>query len=272
MPRSSRIVPRSGYMHIVARGVNQQDIFFENNDYDRFISYMKALKDVHHIKVLAYCLMTNHIHLLIHQEEPTSSSFMHDLLTRYVMYYNKKYGRSGHLFQNRFTSRAIETQKYLMICLRYIHNNPVKAGIAAVDSYPWSSYSTYCTLLAAADKGQAPVGNNDALCDAQIIAELFNDREDFVDFHRQRNLPSEMALEYFENHNEPPDSEVKEVICYFLKSDDPSSIQSLDCEKRNEIIEKLRTIGIKNLQITRITGLTGSLITHRKRPMHRAAD
>lgn len=95
-------------------------------------------------EIYAYCLMDNHIHLLIKEGEDTIQRSVKRIGVSYAYYFNKKYARIGHVFQDRFRSETIEDDKYLMSVVRYIHNNPVKAGIVekALD-YPWSSYHEY---------------------------------------------------------------------------------------------------------------------------------
>ena len=283
MARRKRISSQSGYIHIITRGVNKQDIFLEKRDYRRFLDIMEKVLSRYHIDVVAFCLMSNHVHLLLYDNKAENhdevSAFMHDLLCLYAIYFNKRYERSGHLFQNRYTSRIIETKKYLMLCIRYIHNNPVKAGISGRYDYQWSSYREYIEH-ARADMTADIISNSEhasssvladikkptsgTICNTSILDQLFGSIDTFIDFHKQYNLPSEVALEYYENHKAPSDIQAKDIICSFIKSTDPSSIQSLPRKDRNAIIDKLTAIGNHASQIARITGLSKTVITHRK--------
>ena len=262
MTRKRRMLSRSGYMHIISRGANKQDLFYDDNDRENYLKFLMDAKTSLHIEIVAYCLMSNHVHLLIRDRESNVSSFMHDLCTRYAKYFNDKYDHSGHLFENRFTSRAIETEQYLLICLRYIHKNPPEAGIDTLEHYPWSSYGRYTALTSwGIDKTR---NSTDLLCDTSSISGMFSNLQSFEEFHSKVNLPSEMALEHFENKKEPPDLQVKELISLLLKSDDPTAIQSLKPTDRIKVLQKLKAIGIKASQIARVTGLSRYIISHTK--------
>ncbi len=266
MPRGHRSESQSGYFHIIMRGVNKQDIFLDKKDYDTFLSFLREYLVSYHIDIVAYCLMTNHVHMIIHTTNESYSNFMRMLNARYAKYFNFVHDRTGHLFQNRYSMHIIGSLKYLLICIRYVHNNPPKAGISPASEYPWSSYPKYLSaswcLSKTGNTEQSDDSTNDVLCDYKLIQELFSDREQFIEFHKHCNLPSELALENFESQKAAPDSEVKDVICLLLKSKDPSSIQSLKLADRNNILQKLKAIGIKNSQICRITGLTRSVVSH----------
>lgn len=269
MSRFTNRSSRSGFFHVITRGVNKQKIFYDRKDYQRFLNYITELKSVWKVQIAAYCLMSNHVHLLM-REDPGSdsiSAFMHDLCMSYAMYINRKYDRSGHLFQGRFISRAIETDQYLLICTRYIHKNPSEANISAIDSYPWSSYLAYKKQnrwgdVASHSEQETLGATNDTICDTASIAKLFTSFDDFAEFHDKQNLPSEAALECFENNGVMSDERAKEVICYLIKSQDPGTIQALKPGKRKDIIKKLKAIGINPSQITRLTGLSRFVISH----------
>ena len=111
------------------RGINRQNIFEEEDDYERFLDILKACKSKSDCKLYAYCLMGNHFHLLLKVEKEDLEMIIKRLAGSYVYWYNLKYRRCGHLFQDRFISEAVETDPYLLTVIRYIHHNPVKAGI-----------------------------------------------------------------------------------------------------------------------------------------------
>ena len=104
---------------------------------------MKKNKD-RKFDIYAYCLMDNHVHLLINEGDDEIGKIMKRINISYAYYFNKKYGRIGHLFQDRFKSEGIDSDAYLLSVVRYIHNNPVKAGLVKnIEEYKWSSYSIY---------------------------------------------------------------------------------------------------------------------------------
>jgi len=144
MPRQAREKSKNGTYHIILRGINQQQIFEEAEDYEKLLEIIKYCKSISEFEIYAYCLMGNHIHLLIKvQKEPIEQIFKR-ICGRFVYWYNIKYQRVGHLFQDRFKSEPVETTDYLMTVIRYIHQNPVKAGICKeIEDYPYSSFKAY---------------------------------------------------------------------------------------------------------------------------------
>lgn len=144
MPRALRKKSRTGIYHVTMRGVNKADIFHNEEDYHTFLNYLKNSKDNSNAEIYAYCLMTNHIHLLIKEAEEDLAITIQRLGAGFVGWYNKKYERVGHLFQSRYFSDVVESDPYLLMVMRYIHQNPVKAGLVSrVMDYRWSSIHEY---------------------------------------------------------------------------------------------------------------------------------
>lgn len=142
MPRMGRIVLPNYPHHVVQRGHNRQVVFAAEQDYQRYIADLRELKDAFGIKVYAYCLMTNHVHLLVTPESPESTGLMmKGLGQRYVQYINRTYRRSGTLWEGRFRSCLMQEEAYVLACYRYIEMNPVRAGMVEHPAeYRWSSY------------------------------------------------------------------------------------------------------------------------------------
>lgn len=144
MPRNPRIISSSGIYHIILRSVNQHIIFEEDADYRKFLYILSDCKAKYDTDIYAYCLMDNHVHMLFRSKPESLSSFFQSLGTRFVRWYNSKYSRCGHLFQERFHSSSIENRSHFLAALVYIHNNPVKANIVRYPSeYRWSSYNAF---------------------------------------------------------------------------------------------------------------------------------
>ncbi len=144
MPRRSRILSKSGIYHVMLRGNERKEIFKDVKDRIRFIDTLYEKKKLGEFIIYAYCLMNNHVHIVIKQGKDEISRIMKRINTSYATYYNKKYERVGHVFQDRYKSEAIESERYLLTVIRYIHNNPVKAGICAdASQFAWSSYNEY---------------------------------------------------------------------------------------------------------------------------------
>lgn len=143
MPRVSRIAFENGFFHIYNRGVARELIFIEEGDYQKFLTKLQELKTRHDYDyyVYAYVLMPNHFHILMQTQTTPIATVMSSLLTSYSMYFNKKYKRAGPLFQGRFKSKLCDRDSYFLGASRYIHLNPIEAGIVQkLADYPWSSY------------------------------------------------------------------------------------------------------------------------------------
>lgn len=181
MPRTARLQSNSGIYHIMIRGNEKKDIFFDEEDRARFLDTLFKMKADDNYQVFAHCLMNNHVHLLIKEENDTIYRMMKRICVSYVYYFNAKYKRIGHLFQDRFRSEAIEEESYILAAARYIHNNPVKAGIVKkAEDFTWSSYKEYI-----GDKAYWP-----GLVDRAFLLSLFSFLEEraielFKDFTNQ---------------------------------------------------------------------------------------
>lgn len=145
MPRTARIYTEDGVFHILARGNNKQKIFLSDNDFATYKALLQKLKNEHPSKLYHYCLMTNHIHLIVETNQKTDlSRFMKRLNLAYYSHYRKKYGYSGHFWQDRFKSLLISKDEYLIACGLYVERNPVKANMVdSPRSYAHSSYNYY---------------------------------------------------------------------------------------------------------------------------------
>jgi len=144
MPRIGRVIVPNYPHHIVQRGHNRQVVFAHPDDYMRYIADLRDLKEVFDVKVYAYCLMTNHVHLLVAPGDSAAglSQLMKTLAARTTRYRNRLEGRSGTLWESRYKSSVVQTDAYLLACSRYIELNPVRARMVSDPAdYPWSSYS-----------------------------------------------------------------------------------------------------------------------------------
>ena len=143
MSRALRVLGYSQVYHIILKGIDNQDIFYDSLDRNFFLKLFSITKANFNYCVYAYCLMTNHVHMVIKCDNSLLSKSIQSLVVRYVHYFNKKYSRTGSLFQDRFKSKNIETLKYFLEVCRYVHRNPEKAGMALTQNYKWSSYQEY---------------------------------------------------------------------------------------------------------------------------------
>ena len=143
MARKNRKWFPGAIYHIMARGNYRQNIVKDDEDFKVFLVLMQDAKTKYGFKLHAYCLMTNHYHLLLETEQTEIWKIMKRINQIYAAYYNEKYRLTGHLFQGRYKSCLVENDSYFLQTSRYIHLNPVKAKmVPRAEAYPWSSYST----------------------------------------------------------------------------------------------------------------------------------
>jgi REP element-mobilizing transposase RayT len=157
------------------RGNERKSVFQDSEDKQRFLEGLEAKQKDISFSVYAYCLMDNHVHLLLDMHNNDLSAVMRGIAVRYATFYNWKHSRVGHVFQDRFKSEAIEDQRYLLAVIRYIHNNPVKAGLVENPlDYTWSSYCGYL-------RPQGP-----SYLDTNFVLDIFSDNRSIAikDFER----------------------------------------------------------------------------------------
>jgi putative transposase len=142
MPRTARLFIKNALYHVISRGNQKQVVFHEKEDYEYFLTRLKKYKAKYNFRIYAYCLMDNHIHLLIDPGDKLNlTKVMHGMNTSYAMWFNNKYGKCGHVWQDRFKSFVIQKDDYLLNCVTYIEYNPVRKNICLrVEEYPWCSY------------------------------------------------------------------------------------------------------------------------------------
>ena len=142
MPRGARILLDNACYHIINRGNQKQAIFLEENDYKDFLRLLKHFKNKHGFKLFGYCLMPNHIHLIMQPKESKDLSEIIKVLTQtYTLSFKKKYNKPGHLWQGRFKSKIVMKDNYFLECVYYVEMNPVRARLVSSPAeYLWSSY------------------------------------------------------------------------------------------------------------------------------------
>ncbi len=244
MPRQARIKGKTGYYHVLLRGVARQNIFENDHDRLKFLELLKRYKQELGFGLPAYCLMSNHIHLLIEDQEDQLTLIMKKLAGTYASYYNWKYERVGHLFQDRYKSEPIDDETYFLAALRYIHQNPVKAQIAFTTDYRWSSYHEYL--------------HNPELADTTLALELLNGLAGFKEFHLAEEQQPCLDCE------EPrriSDEKATMLICELSNIKNPLLLQELDPPQRNEIIRLLKEKGLTVRQIARLTEINRGIVT-----------
>jgi REP element-mobilizing transposase RayT len=240
----------------MVRGINEQDIFHDDEDRERFITILRKTKQTSQYELYAYCLMDNHVHLLLKEGQDDLSKIMKRIGIAYVYWYNKKYERSGHLFQDRFKSQSIENDRDFLSVLRYIHQNPIKAqNVKEMSEYPWNSYHAYAEEAL----------TNDGLIDNQRALTMFSLQQkqaidSCIDFMAQPEHEKYLA------HNEKKKCTDEEAKCELEKLLQAKSIHKLsqvERSNRDEILRMLRQIdGISIRQIERITGIGRNVVAN----------
>ena len=148
MARQPRLVIAHQPHHLIQRGNNRQPIFMETADYQAYLNWLREGCKRFGVAIHAYVLMSNHVHLLASPQDADSLAKLMQWLGRvYVPWFNRKYGRTGSLWEGRFRTSVVDSEAYLLICSRYIELNPVRAGLVnQPQDYPWSSYMHHVGL------------------------------------------------------------------------------------------------------------------------------
>jgi REP element-mobilizing transposase RayT len=259
MARAIRKKSGTGIYHVMLRGINRQDIFENEEDYQQMVSILRGQTERYDEKGLrlppfcifyGYCLMSNHIHLLIQEREEQISEIMKRIGVTYAHYFNKKYERNGHLFQDRFRSEPVDDIAYFVILLRYIHQNPLKAGIVGhIDDYSWSSWNEYKTE-----------GNPKAFCSTRAVLSRIS-REELKELISIPVEGDEHILDIDTDGSRfVSDSDVKAFLLDSRGIANPLMVQSLEKTRRNEVLRSALSFGTGIRQLSRLTGVSFGVI------------
>lgn len=241
MPRAAREKSQSETYHIMLRGINQQQIFEDEEDYKKFIEILKTYQAICEYKVFAYCLMGNHIHLLMEfKKEPIEQVFKR-IGSKYVYWYNVKYQRKGHLFQDRFKSEPVDDDPYFLTVIRYIHQNPVKAGLCKkAEEYKYSSYNEYLA--------------ESQMIDTEYVFSILP-KDAFIEYNNQPSLVNCLDIEE-KAIKRVTDEEARKIIKKYSKCENISEFQALPVGKRDKCLKIFKEKGISIRQISRLTGVS----------------
>lgn len=266
MSRKSRLASDSGIYHVMLRGVNRQDIFECENDYLKYLSLLeRAVFPVDEITgkslpptlvLYAYCLMPNHVHLLVREQSGGISDAIKSISVSYAYYFNKKYEHLGHLFQDRFRSEVVNDWDYFLTLMRYIHQNPVAGGLVRdVRHYRWSSWREYdpemvCDVPMCATKSVFTKISFPAL--EELVDDPLPKTQRILDFDRDTSIRVN-------------DDVIREFLHDACGIKSISEIQQLPKERRNEVLKLLLEYGAGERQITRVTGISRGVISRIKK-------
>lgn len=260
MPRQPRQTSGTDIYHVMLRGINRQDIFEDQEDYVRFLTYMQQMLEPYDdlgnrqpslCTFYAYCLMSNHVHLLIKTHHEDIGATIKHLAITYALYFNRKYSRTGHLFQDRFKSEPVNDMAYFATLLRYIHQNPLKAGIVQqVSDYPWSSWQEYT--------GETPAALSLCATNAVLKRISLDDLRGLVDTPLSDDVT---IIDIDENPRITiGDQEVHQYLLDNYQISKPLEVQTFDKEQRNQILLSLLDLGAGLRQLSRLTGVTYGVI------------
>ena len=239
--RAARRVSESDIYHVMSRGAGRQLIFEDDEDRERCLSLLGTHLERTPGKMLAWCFMENHLHLLLCIPCDDLSMFMRRFLSDYALYFNRRHGREGHLFQDRFLSEPVEKDDYLLSVARYIHQNPEKAGLSKTRAYPWSSYGEYTGV---------PL-----LCDTDLVLSMLGGIQQFVSFHEEFD-EGVSPLEVRFRRNRMSDEQCLSRALELFGDAGLGEIKALPKAERDEAIRTLKGEGLTVRQIQRLTGVS----------------
>lgn len=243
MPRTSRIRSESGFYHVILRGNGKQLLFENDEDRVRFLTSLRDKTQAGGISVIAWCLMSNHIHLLLDDPQNNLSHAMHALAAAHARHFNDASGHVGAVFQGRFTSVPIKDNEQLLQVVRYIHDNPEKAWIAPAREYRWSSYREY---LSGAH-----------LINDKLVLELIGGREHFEEFSRSERYSGY----YVRSGKRVSDDDAMLAARSVLGDVAPTGLKGMAKAERDDALRALRQAGLTRKQIERLTGIGASVIS-----------
>ena len=260
MPRQARKESGTGIFHVIMRGINHMNIFEDEEDNHQFINTLDRMRVRYdddgkpcgtNCIYYAYCLMGNHFHLLIRERDERVGETVKRIASSYVYYYNRKYGRDGHLFKERFKSEPVNDMAYFTVLLRYIHQNPVKAGIVErVKDYEYSSWGEY----------EGTVEPVFQICNTQTVL----NRIPFTELEAWVNEPLSDDIHCLDiedpSRKRPSDDQVWRMIIEKSGIRNASAFQQLNEDVRRRVLSELKEQGASHRQLERLTGVGRGLI------------
>ena len=241
MSRKARVKSETGLYHVMLRGNNKQIIFLQTEDYQKFISILRECKLVDNFGLYAYCLMPNHVHLIIRTTDQPIGEVMRRIGSRFATWYNIRHERVGHLFQNRYKSEPINNDSYLCTVLRYIHLNPVKAYLCdEPGEYPYSSYRDYF--------------DPHSIIDSDYFRNFFGEQE-FYKFHQIEC--DEKCMDIEEASCTHVTNEAAEAIILSITGcSNAKAFLELPRMQQAKYIQEIASHSVSLRQISRLTGLS----------------
>ena len=249
MPRKAREVSPSGYYHIMMRGIDRDCIYQSSKDKGYLL---KLIKEEEQLDLAAYCLMDNHVHFVLHSDSEALTLAFRKINLKYAMHYNFVHDRVGHVFQNRYRSEIVADERYLAHLIRYVHNNPVKAGLVGeARQYMWSSYGEY-------------IGSEDliSLNQKRFILGLFpKGTEEFKAFHVESDEREYLdTAEEIEHHRQKLVECIIADYCRTKGIEDRSLIKSEPQHSKEIIAKLLRHTKLSHRKIAALLQLNANVV------------
>ncbi|MDO4532476.1 MAG: transposase [Coriobacteriia bacterium] len=245
MPHVQRIKSETGFYHVVIKGDGGQIIFESDADRLRFLEELAHGTQDYDIFIHAYCLMANHVHLLMQDPKESLSAFMKQLEERYAMYFRKVTGRVGHVFRGRFWSEPIDSDERFLATLRYIHANPEPPGMCRANEYRWSSYQAYMGAPSVATTKLAL----DILGSPEAFASFHENAGSFAKPFQQSKLCRHLSYD-----------ELTRIAVNLLGREEVNALKTMKPSQRQSQLESLAASGFTDTQIARITGIGQSSV------------
>ncbi len=241
MARHARIESSSGIEHVMLRGVGKQTIFRNDADRRKFLECVVNAREKAGFTLHAYCLMGNHVHLLIQKGKESVGESVKRFAISYAYYFNKRYDRVGHLFQGRFHSVPVEDEGGYLKVIRYIMRNPVKAGICMNPAdYRWSNYHS--------------LGSDDGVADSRMLMRIV-ERKYLLEFIDMPEDDGQDPVEEIERCH-VSDRDTFEIMKEVSGARTAAEFLQLDEARREECIRLMNRRGCQFVQIRRVLGVS----------------
>lgn len=240
MPRLARnTLKGKQFIHVMVQGINKEKIFLTEREKLEYVKLLNTYKDEYAIKIIAYCVMNNHVHILINTDNIENlTKYMHNVNTSYGIYYNKNNKRVGYVYRDRFKTQTINNEKHLYNCIIYIHNNPVKASICRdASEYRFSSYKNF---LYKENEG--------------LMTKIFENRNNYVKANKSENLTD---MDFIEDETDKDINIINTINDYFLRN----KTNYLEIKLENKLLEPLvielkKIYNLSNITISKYLGVT----------------
>ena len=241
MPRTARKRGESGFYHVVTKGDGGRILFESDEDRAWYLDLLASTSADKSIKVHAYCLMRNHVHLLLEDVSDALGPMMKRLDESYAMHFAAVADRVGHVFQGRYWSEPVESDAYYLCALRYIHANPEAAGLCQQDQYPWSSYPAHA-------------GTYPSFVTTRLSHDLLNGAQGFVEFSKSGDWrATPFPGSRLRGHLNLDES--LRIAQQIVGTDKLAHLQSLPREERMPLLARLVGAGFSENEVVRLTGV-----------------